>query len=92
MSEPDFEALAVDWLVRATGHVPAGREQSLAVELRNAFEMGVQAERKRAGVLPYSSTPNVQSIPRDPVMCATCGENIVAPNSAIKICPECMAR
>jgi len=43
MNKPKFVQMALDWLVRATGHVPIGREQSLAVELERVHEAGVQA-------------------------------------------------
>lgn len=52
MTKPDFEALALEWLVRATGHVPKGREQSLAVELQKAYEMGLAASLERIVAAP----------------------------------------
>jgi hypothetical protein len=50
MDRPDFKELALEWLVRATGHVPVGREQSLAVEFQKIYEAGVERAAKVCNV------------------------------------------
>lgn len=46
---PEFEEKAREWLVRAQGHARPPHEQSLAVMLRNVYELGL-SRRPRRGV------------------------------------------
>lgn len=40
MSRPNFKDLAREWLVRAQGHARPEHEESLAKEIRSAYELG----------------------------------------------------